>query len=318
MPYAPSTGIYTPASGAESAAPGQVIRSLTWNSIFTDLSTALTQVGAATWIKSPRVISSAGATTLLASDGVVYVEAAVSTIFMQPSSLVTAPVYLVGALGSVFGGNNAVVIASGSDTLSGQGTLTLATNYQIAYFLPLASGGYMVGYAPGPQGLNGVPIGNTAPGTGAFTTLSNTTTGGTLIAGTATITSLTSSVVAATGSVLSSGPGGVGYSTGAGGTVVQATNKTTGVTLAKTCGQITMNNAALVNGVIASFTMTNSLIAASDVLILNHISGGTPGSYGLNAQAVAGAATINVRNNTAGTLSEALILQFAVVKTVNS
>jgi hypothetical protein len=294
MPFNLSTGIYTPASGAESAAPGQVIRSLTWNSIFTDLSTALTQVGAATWIKSPRVISSAGVTTLLTSDGVVYVEALVSTIFMQPSSLVTAPVYIVGALGSVFGGNNAVVVASGSDMLSGQGTLTLATNYQVATFLPLASGGYMVGYAPSPQGLNGVPIGNTAPGTGAFTTLTGST------------------------SILSSGPGGVGYSTGAGGTVVQATNKTTGVTLAKTCGQITMNNAALVNGVIASFTMTNSLIAATDVLVLNHISGGTPGSYGLNAQAAAGTATINVRNNTAGTLSEAIVIQFSVVKAVNS
>src|SRR5271163_3084245 len=44
MPFA-SNGVYTPASGAESASPGAVIRSAVWNSIFTDLSAALTLLG---------------------------------------------------------------------------------------------------------------------------------------------------------------------------------------------------------------------------------------------------------------------------------
>ena len=56
----------------------------------------------------------------------------------------------------------------------------------------------------------------------------------------------------------------------------------------------------------------------SIILILNHISGGTVGSYTLNAQAGAGAATINVRNNTAGALAEAVVIQFAVIKAVSS
>lgn len=44
MPYS-VTGVYTPAAGAESAAPGQVIQSAVWNAIFTDLAAALTLLG---------------------------------------------------------------------------------------------------------------------------------------------------------------------------------------------------------------------------------------------------------------------------------
>lgn len=112
--------------------------------------------------------------------------------------------------------------------------------------------------------------------------------------------------------------GSWGYSTGAGGTVTQATSKSTTVVLSKSCGAITMNNAALGAATIVSFTLTNTLIAATDVLVLNHISGGTVGSYTLNAQCAAGSATINIRNNTAGSLGEAIVIQFALVKGVNA
>lgn len=109
-----------------------------------------------------------------------------------------------------------------------------------------------------------------------------------------------------------------GYSTGAGGAITQASSKSTGVTLSKSCGAITMNNAALAAATIVSFTLTNTLIAATDVLVLNHISGGTVGSYTLNAQCAAGSATINVRNNTAGSLGEAIVIQFALIKAVSA
>lgn len=124
--------------------------------------------------------------------------------------------------------------------------------------------------------------------------------------------------VTITGLTINSPVAGVGYSTGAGGTVTQATSKSTGVTLSTNCGAITMHNAALAAGTIVSFTLTNTSIAATDVLVLNHISGGTVGSYTLNAQCAAGSATINVRNNTAGSLGEAIVIQFAVIKGVNS
>ena len=106
-----------------------------------------------------------------------------------------------------------------------------------------------------------------------------------------------------------------GYISGTG-TVTQATNKATGVTLNSPTGQITMNGAALAHATTVSFTLTNSSITANDVLILNHISGGTAGSYLLNAQAAAGSASINVRNiESSGSLSEAIVIRFAVIKT---
>lgn len=121
------------------------------------------------------------------------------------------------------------------------------------------------------------------------------------------------------GSILTTGATtGVGYATGAGGTVTQLTSKATGVTLSKPSGQITMHNAALAAATIVSFVLTNTAIAAGDVVVLNHLSGGTIGSYTLNAQSAAGSATINVRNNTAGSLGEALVIAFAVVKAVTS
>lgn len=105
-----------------------------------------------------------------------------------------------------------------------------------------------------------------------------------------------------------------GYGSGAGGTVTQATSKSTGVTLNTRCGQITLNAAALAADTTVSFVLTNSSVAAGDVLILNHISGGTPGSYLLNARSAAGSATIDVRNITAGSLSEAVVIAFAIIK----
>lgn len=110
----------------------------------------------------------------------------------------------------------------------------------------------------------------------------------------------------------------LGYGTGSGGTVTQATSKSTGVTLSKGTGQITLNNAALAANTTVSFTLTNTLIAATDVLVMNHISGGTAGAYTLNAQCAAGSASINVRNVTAGSLSEAIVIQFVVIKGVTA
>ena len=105
-----------------------------------------------------------------------------------------------------------------------------------------------------------------------------------------------------------------GYVNGTG-TITQATNKATGVTLNSPSGQITLNGAALAADTTVSFTLTNSSITANDVLILNHLSAGTAGSYLLNAQAGAGSASINVRNITAGSLSEAIVIGFAVIQT---
>lgn len=142
--------------------------------------------------------------------------------------------------------------------------------------------------------------------------------GGAVGSGQGTITFALATMLSQGSLVSSSATAGVGYAAGAGGTVTQATSKSTGVTLSKVSGAITMNAAALAAATIVSFVLTNTAIAATDVLVLNHISGGTPGSYTLNARAAAGSATIDVRNNTAGSLSEAIVIQFTVMKGVNA
>ena len=111
--------------------------------------------------------------------------------------------------------------------------------------------------------------------------------------------------------------GGVGYSTGAGAVVTQATSKSTSVTLNGVCGTITMNGAALANATTVAFTLTNSAIAATDVVLVSIKSGGTASSYQITVGATAaGSCVIEVRNYTGGSLSEALVLNFVVFKSV--
>ena len=107
----------------------------------------------------------------------------------------------------------------------------------------------------------------------------------------------------------------IGFTTGAGGTVVQATSKATAVTLNKLSGQITMNGASLAASTIVSFTLNNSQILADDE-VRAWIKGGnaTPGSYRVQVEgSTAGVRTIVVENRTAGALAEALILGFNVI-----
>ena len=153
-----------------------------------------------------------------------------------------------------------------------------------------------------------------ALGTPASGNLSNCT--GAPILTTPSIGIATGTSLSTTGNQVISGAGKQGYAAGSGGVVTQATSKSTGVTLSKPTGQITLNNAALAADTTVSFTLTNTVIEANDILILNHISVGSAGSYLLNAQSAAGSASINVRNITTGSLSEPIVIAFAVIKAV--
>lgn len=125
--------------------------------------------------------------------------------------------------------------------------------------------------------------------------------------------------LAATGAITSSGTAGLGYAVGAGGTVTQLTSKATGVTLNKLCGTITLNSAALAATTIVTFTVTNTTVGATDVVVAQHDTVGTIGAYTIMPNtSAAGSFKISVRNNTAGSLSEAIVIRFAVVKAVAS
>jgi hypothetical protein len=149
MPFG-SNGVYTPPTGAENATPGAVIRSATWNSIFTDIATALTQVGQQSFVQAPRAITANGSFTVHTTDVAIYVGAAVGTIFMPGASLMAAPVRILGAASTVYGSGTVLVMSTTTDKFDNQGTVTLATNYQVATFWPIPTiigGGYVVTYA---------------------------------------------------------------------------------------------------------------------------------------------------------------------------
>jgi len=146
-------------------------------------------------------------------------------------------------------------------------------------------------------------------GTGA-NVFANTPTLVTPNIGAATGTSL-----AVTGSIRSSGTAGVGYSTGAGGVVIQGTSRTTGVTINKLTGQITLFSAAGTT-VATTFTVTNSTVATTDAIILTQHTG--TDLYNLMVtKTTLGSFDITFRT-TGGTTTEQPIFNFAVIKGVDS
>lgn len=136
-------------------------------------------------------------------------------------------------------------------------------------------------------------------------------------AGTITLNGTGTGNVTSPRGITSTGTAGIGYAAGAGGTVTQSTSKSTGVTLDKTTGQITMNNAALAAGAEVAFTLTNAAIASTDVVVVCVASGGTSAAYGTFVTAVgSGSCEITVSNLSAASKSEALVLNFVVIKGV--
>lgn len=113
------------------------------------------------------------------------------------------------------------------------------------------------------------------------------------------------------------GATGLGYATGSGGTVAQATSKSTRVSLSKVSGKITMNAESLAASASVGFTLTNGNIAATDVVIVNVASGATANAYAVTVDAVAaGSCRISLRNVSAAALAEAVVLTFALIKAV--
>ena len=104
-----------------------------------------------------------------------------------------------------------------------------------------------------------------------------------------------------------------------GGTVTQATNKGTAVTLSTESGQITMNGAALADAAEVSFIVTETKIAATDVVVACHGSAGTAGAYIVSANSIAsGSFKITVSNVSGGSLSEAIVINFVALKGASS
>lgn len=109
----------------------------------------------------------------------------------------------------------------------------------------------------------------------------------------------------------------LGYGTGAGGTVTQATSKSTAVTLNKPCGQITMNNEALAAGAAVNFQVFNNLVTTTNFVVVGGVNdvGIDPLNYRVETSRSSGLGNfaIRVTNVSGGSLSEALIIEFALI-----
>ena len=107
----------------------------------------------------------------------------------------------------------------------------------------------------------------------------------------------------------------IGYTAAAQSTVTQLTSKSTGVTINASAGQVTMSNAQLNATTNVAFTMTNNKISAKDVVIVN-VAGGVASNTTYNCWVSghgAGTCDFVLRNISAGNLSEAVVLNFAII-----
>lgn len=144
--------------------------------------------------------------------------------------------------------------------------------------------------------IDGTPVGGSTADAGTFTTLS------------------ANSVTATAGNITVTGSSNViGYATGAGGTVTQMTDRTTGVTLNRPSGAITLVSAAGTTSW-QTFTVTNSVVAATDTIIVNQKSGTDLNQIHVTAVA-AGSFDITFAT-TGGTTTEQPVFNFAVLKGV--
>ncbi len=108
----------------------------------------------------------------------------------------------------------------------------------------------------------------------------------------------------------------LGYTTGNGGAVTQLTSRTTGVTVNAPSGAITLF-AAAGSATAASFTVTNSYVAATDVIAIS-VKSSTTNLYVVSVTAV-GAGTFQITFfTTGGTTSDSPVFSFAVIKAVAS
>lgn len=135
----------------------------------------------------------------------------------------------------------------------------------------------------------------------------------------------TSRDLVVSGQIRSSAPapnGGIGYATGAGSSVTQATNRTTAVTINALCGTITTNDASLAAEAAAAFVVNNTAVDIGDVVVVSQRSGAVALLTTVEVSAVAaGSFTLNVINGeaAAGTAETgAIIINFLVLKGVTS
>ncbi len=131
------------------------------------------------------------------------------------------------------------------------------------------------------------------------------------LTGNGTPGAVTATTVTASGLISTSSKNGLGYAVGAGCAIAQTTTRTTGVTCNGASGAITLVSAAG-SATPATFTVTNSSVAATDTVRVSEKSG--TDLYEIFVTAV-GAGSFNITSfTTGGTTTETPVFNFSVIK----
>lgn len=137
MPYN-SAGVYSPSAGATTAAPGDIIRSATWNAIFTDISAALTLLGQQLYgTTSVTVVTYVP----VATDSLLLVNRAGAVAINLPTAVTMngAPL-AVKDISGVAHTNNITITPNGSETIEGLASIVINIDYGGYWLYPITGG----------------------------------------------------------------------------------------------------------------------------------------------------------------------------------
>lgn len=137
MPFN-SAGVYTPATGATTAAPGQLIRSAIWNGIFTDLSAALTLLG-------EQLYGTTAVSTTpyvpVATDALLLVNVASAVTINLPTAASRNGYPLcIKDISSNAHTNVITINANGTDTIEGAASITISVDWGGWNLYPVTGG----------------------------------------------------------------------------------------------------------------------------------------------------------------------------------
>lgn len=110
----------------------------------------------------------------------------------------------------------------------------------------------------------------------------------------------------------------IGYNGGNFGTVTQANNKSTAVTINTASGQIITASSQLAPSAQAYFTVNCSAVSADDNVICSIASGGTLGAYNVFIAGISnGSFTVVIKNSTNNAYSESVTLNYSILHTAS-